>query len=304
MPIKAISLRTGLLIAPSLANFNTYLDELPRCQSCLGEVCLAKGEKVAPHWRYFPGVGIGCPDKSEESNNQKPTILSTDRKQILAEFKKRFLQILDIGIHGKNLEDGLFASRSFSKMAERLSINCNGKKVIFSNCLLDIIRLSKNSWMIIEIISKSKIDKLFSRYHSLSWDVDSAEYIQMLEIIEYKDIQVRCAKEACKYVFSRGREDILKELAAHALMQYHDLEFDIKPELISTWLIQVIMSLLSTIPWYRIMSDFIQGKEPSCEPITVFGVTNEEGLTVLKKILIEVSKKPKPKGFSSYNKRQ
>lgn len=27
MPVKAISLRTGLLIPPSLADFNTYLDK-------------------------------------------------------------------------------------------------------------------------------------------------------------------------------------------------------------------------------------------------------------------------------------
>lgn len=301
MTVEAISLRTGLTIPPSSADFNTYLDELPRCKSCIGEVYLARGERVAPHWRHFPGVGVGCPDKSEESNNCKHKAPSTDRKQILAEFKKRFLQILDIGV-GNNFQDGSFVSRNFSQMAEEFGVTCKGKKVYFYECLLDIIRLTKNSWTIIESISECKVDNIFSRHQSLVWDVDDEEYIQMLEVIEYKDIQIKCSKEACKYVFSRGREDILKELVGHAFVQYHELEFNIAPELISTWLIDATISLLSGIPWHRIMSDFIQNKKPSCKPITVFGVANEEGLAVIKKFLIAASKKPKPKGFGNRKK--
>jgi len=45
MPVAAISLRTGLELPAAIADFDTYIDELPRCSKCFGELCLAKGEK-------------------------------------------------------------------------------------------------------------------------------------------------------------------------------------------------------------------------------------------------------------------
>ncbi|MHC5717694.1 MAG: energy-coupling factor ABC transporter permease, partial [Nostoc sp.] len=64
MPVAAISLRTGLELPAAIADFDTYIDELPRCSKCFGELCLAKGEKMPPYWRHFPGIGNECPDKS------------------------------------------------------------------------------------------------------------------------------------------------------------------------------------------------------------------------------------------------
>lgn len=69
MPVEAISLRTGLELPAAIADFDTYIDELPRCSKCFGELCLAKGEKRQPLWRHFPGVGNECPDKSEMLTN-------------------------------------------------------------------------------------------------------------------------------------------------------------------------------------------------------------------------------------------
>lgn len=303
MTVTAISLRTGLPIAPSLANFDTYLDELPRCQSCVGEVYLARGERIAPHWRHFPGVGIDCPDKSNENNNPKAIITNINRKQILAEFKKRFLQILDIGVHGDDVAKGSFVNKTFSEIAEKLSVNCNDRKVYFHDSILDIIQLIKRSWVVIECLSEVKINQVFSRNESSRWNVDEQEYIQMLETIEYKEIQIKCAREACRYIFSPGREDILKELAARAFLQYRELNFDVPPNLFSTWLIDVIVSLVSIIPWHKIMTDLMNGKKPSYQPITIFNAHNITGLAEIKSILIEANKKHKPKGFTVKNKR-
>lgn len=259
---------------------------------------MAKGGKIAPYWRHFPGVGIGCPDKNEEPNNHKSTINKADRQQILAEFKKRFLRILDIGIHEENIQDESFENRSFTEIAYKLKAHCNDKIIYFDDCLLDVIRLSKSSWVVIESLSKAKINNIFSTNQSLNWNVENAEYNQMLEIATNKQLQMSCAKEACKYVFTPGKEDILKELTAYALLQYYSLNFDVNPKLFSTWLISTIVSLLSIIPWNRIMSKLIHNEKILCKPITKFNVENEQDLTVIKEYLVKASKKTKPKGFS------
>lgn len=250
----------------------------------------------------FPGVGINCPDKNEESNSPNDANSTTDRKQILAEFKKRFFKILDIGIHGESVENETFENRSFSEIAYKLKVHCSGKKIYFNDCLLEIIRLTKRSWIVIESLIQAKVNKIFSQSQSHKWNVSGAEYNQMMEVIVYKQIKLRCAKEACKYVFTPGREDILKEIAGYALLQYYSLNFVIDSALISTWLISLITSLLSIIPWNRIMSHLIYNTKISCEPITVFDMENEQGLAAIKKYLIKASRRPKPKGFSKRKK--
>ncbi|MBE9216498.1 hypothetical protein IQ247_28210 [Plectonema cf. radiosum LEGE 06105] len=179
-----------------------------------------------------------------------------------------------------------------------MKVHCSGKKICFNDYLLEIIRLTKRSWIVIESLIQAKVNKIFSESQPHKWNVGNAEYNQMMEVIAYKQIQLRCAKEACKYVFTLGREDILKEIAGYALLQYYSLNFNINPALISTWLTSTIISLLSLIPWHRIMSDIMQNKRILCKPISVFDVENEEGLSTIKKYLIKASQRPKPKGFS------
>ena len=299
MPVKAISLRTGLSLAAAIANFDTYIDELPRCSKCFGELCLAKGEKMPPYWRHFPGVGDGCPDKSEISGviYYKPKTL--DHKQTLALFKKRFLEILDIAINGRVIIDGLFATRQLSEQVKGNSVQCSNGIAHFNDCLLEIDRLRKNLDCILAIASSCN---LYNTDSINEWEVPEAEKIQMLEItMAYKQTHERCVDEACKYIYSNGRQDLLKELVAFAWLEYNsnlkNTYNQLKVREFPVWLLTATTSILAAVPWYRIMTALLEEKEPLVQPLSIFALPNN--IDIIFEIFLP-QKKPtiKPQGFT------
>ncbi|MCC5604435.1 hypothetical protein [Nostoc favosum] len=300
MPVEAISLRTGLELPAAIADFDTYIDELPRCSKCFGELCLAKGEKMPPYWRHFPGVGNQCPDKSEISGVIYSHPKTLDRKQTLALFKKRFLEILDIAINGTLTIDGLFATRQLSEQIKGSSVQCSNGIAHFNDCLLEIDRLRKNLDCILAVAS-SCAKNLYSNDSINEWKVPEAEKIQMLEItIAYKQTHERCVDEACKYIYSNGRQDLLKELVAFAWLEYNsklkNTYNQLKVREFPVWLLTATTSILAAVPWYRIMTALLEEKEPHTQPLSIFALPNN--LDIIFEVFLSSKKPPtKPQGF-------
>ncbi len=301
MPVQAISLRTGFSLPAAIADFDTYIDELPRCSKCFGELCLAKGEKMPPYWRHFPGVGDGCADKSENRVviYYKPKTL--DRKQTLALFKKRFLEILDIAINGTLTIDGPFATRQLSEQVNSKVVQCSNGIAHFNDCLLEIERLRKNLDCILAVAS-SCANNLYSNNSINEWKIPEAEKIQMLEItIAYKQTHLRCVDEACKYIYSNGRQDLLKELVAFAWLEYNsnfkNTYHQLKVREFPVWLLTATTSILAAVPWYRIMTALLEEKAPHTQPLSIFVLPNN--LDIIFEIFLP-QKKPtiKPQGFT------
>ncbi|BAZ18273.1 hypothetical protein NIES4071_101580 (plasmid) [Calothrix sp. NIES-4071] len=143
MSVTAFSIVDGDTIEASNANYETYRDKLPVCGTCFGEICLARGEHKRTYWRHFPGVGIDCPDRSDIKSVVYKSIKNTSRKQSLALFRQRFLEILDIDIQPTVSISDTQQTLSFREpimynIAKLLPIKCNDRSSSFDTVIFEI----------------------------------------------------------------------------------------------------------------------------------------------------------------------
>lgn len=165
MSVTAFSIADGDIIKPTDADYETYLDKLPVCGTCFGEICLARGMKKNAYWRHFPGVGIDCPDKSDiKTIIYKPSD-RMNRKQSLALFRQRFLDILDIGLQPTftlktDIREYSFNEPSMLEIAEILNIRCVDKKVNFNSVMIQICNLHRKRTDIIAALTNMIVHQL------------------------------------------------------------------------------------------------------------------------------------------------
>lgn len=134
---------------------------------------LACGEHKRTYWRHFPGVSIDCPDRSNIKSVVYKSIKHTNRKQSLALFRQRFLEILDFGIQPTFV--GLldtpqklsFREPMMYNIARLLPITCNDRKASFDTVIFEIYRKHRKRTDIITGLVDIAISlRFFSTYYN------------------------------------------------------------------------------------------------------------------------------------------
>lgn len=303
MPVTAFSIADGDRIKASDANYETYKDKLPVCGTCFGEICLARGMKKNAYWRHFPGVGIDCPDKSEIKTIVYRPRDRINRKQSLALFKQRFLEILDIGLQATFKDETGTHKHSFTEMeilniANRLNIKCHDVRVNFNSVMFDIYNRHRKRTDIIAALTNISVNHLYSK-EFVNWNIDYELKKQIGQITtQYLSIQESTAQLAASYVFTPGKEDILKQLMAYCWILHASRQVNCTKIELPVHLMVISTTLIGSIPWFHIMSALIDKRKPQTLPVnnTNYMLSNQ-GILILTNEFNSPLAKQKPQGF-------
>ncbi|OKH33438.1 hypothetical protein NIES2101_39880 [Calothrix sp. HK-06] len=304
MSVTAFSIADGDIIKASDADYETYCDKLPVCGTCFGEICLACGEHKRTYWRHFPGVSIDCPDRSNIKSVVYKSIKHTNRKQSLALFRQRFLEILDFGIQPTfvGLSDTpqklSFREPMMYNIARLLPITCNDRKASFDTVIFEIYRKHRKRTDIITGLVDIAINNLYND-DFINIEVDYELKKQIGQITkQYLDIQTSSAQLASQYVFTPGKENILISLMSYCWILHKSQDILCNYVDLPSSLMVICTSLLGAIPWHHICSALIEKRTPQNCPInnTSYLVSNE-GLAILTSEFNKPMPKRKVQGF-------
>lgn len=303
MSITAFSIADGDTIKASDANYETYKDKLPVCGTCFGEICLARGEHKVSYWRHFPGVGIDCPDKSDIKSVVYQSIKHTNRKQSLALFRQRFLEILDYNIQPNVIMSGVLQTLSFREpvmleIAKLLPVRCNDRKANFDTVMFEIYNKHRKRTDVITALIDVAVKNLYND-RFVDFDIDYELKKQIGQITkQHLDIQLSTSQLAAQYIFTPGKENILTSLMSYCwLMHKSELlkcnYIDLPASMIAT-----STSLLGAVPWYHIMTALVNNRQPQNQTVNISCLVSPEGLSILTKLFNSPRpSKPKAQGF-------
>ncbi|MEO1377248.1 MAG: hypothetical protein AAFW70_23790 [Cyanobacteria bacterium J06635_10] len=302
MPISGFSITDGKLIPAKIANYETYKDKLPVCGTCFGEICLVKTKNGISYWRHFPGVGVDCPDKSKVKSVLLRPSNYINRKQSLALFKQRFLEILDIGIKPefKTQTDTQlisFTTDDTTDIASVINTQCQDGTANFNNTVLNIYKKHRRRTDIIAALTDVSIKNLYDN-EFMDWKIDLELQKQVVQIQkQYLEVQRMSAHLATSYIFTKGRENILKKLLAYSwIIHAHNQTKSTKKELAIRLIISSIATLAS-IHWYGITSALLDKRKPSVVPCNTKFEISTKGLEILVTEFNLPMPKQKPRGF-------
>lgn len=308
MSIAAFSISTGNQILAADADYQSYRDELPVCGRCFGEVCLACGEKKIPYWRHFPGVGISCPDRSEVKTIVYQPTKFTNRKQSLALFRQRFLEILDYGVQpalmGANneLHQLSFTEQVMIEVAKQVKIECNDKVASFDAVMLKIYSKHRKRADIIENLINISVKNLYSEKF-IEFDVDYQLKKQIAQIAkQYFDIQLSTAQLAARYALTPGKENVLIPIMAYCWLNYKSKSIKCNYIDLPTSLVIICVNILGAVPWFHIMNALTNKHKPQSQPINPSYIISDEGLSILTREFHKSLPKRQVQGFNDGNK--
>lgn len=302
MSVTAFSIADGNIIKAADADYETYRDRLPVCGTCFGEICLARGERKNAYWRHFPGVGIGCPDKSDIKTIIYKSSDRINRKQSLALFKQRFLDILDIGLQPTfALKTGThkysFNEPKMLDIACLINIKCVSGMANFNTVMLDICNKHRKRTDIIAALTNISVNQLYnSQFVNLDVGYELKKQIGQITM-QYLSIQESTTQLATSYVFTPGKEDILKQLMAYCWILHANNKVNCTKDELPVHLIVTSTALLAGIPWYRIMTALIEKRKPQTIPIGTGYALSFQGIQILTNQFQNPLPKPKPQGF-------
>lgn len=302
MPISGFSITDGDRIFANNANYETYKEKLPVCGTCFGEICLVKGERKTPYWRHFPGVGIDCPDKSEVKNIACLPNNRINRKQSLALFKQRFLEILDFGIQPKvedktGIRNLSFTTDEIVNTASVIDIQCSDAKVNFDSVMLNICNRHRRHTEIITALTDVAVNQLYNKKF-VDWDIDYHLKKQVAQITtQYLEIQRSTAQLATSYVFTKGRENILTKLMAYSWLIQTNKQINSSKTELPIYLMVDSIALLSSIHWFNIINALLDKRKPQIIPTNTKFDLSPEGIEILALQFNSPLPKRKPKGF-------
>lgn len=302
MTVTAFSLADGDIIKPADANYETYRNRLPVCGTCFGEICLARGMQKTAYWRHFPGVGVDCPDKSDIKTVVYQVSNRINRKQSLALFKQRFLEILDIAIQprfdwGMGTQYYSFNNPEILDFANVVNLKCCDGKATFNSTMLDICNTHRKRTDIIAALVDINVKHLYNeKFVELDIDYEYKKQIGQIAT-QYFDIQMSTSQLAAAYIFTPGKEDILQKLMAYCWLLYSSAFDESHIIAVPIHLILIATNIIATIPWYHIMSAFIDKRVPNIVPPKTTCELSSNGIQILINQFRQPMPKPKPKGF-------
>lgn len=319
MSITAFSIADGDTIKAADANYETYRDRLPVCGTCFGEICLARGEHKISYWRHFPGVGIDCPDRSDIQNVVYQSIKHTSRKQSLALFRQRFLEILDYGIQPNvmmsscgqttlreklrfTLTDVLqtmsFCEPTMLEIAKLIPVRCHDKKADFNTVMFEIYNKHRKRMDVITALIDVAVKNLYNDKF-LDFNIDYELKKQIGQITkQHLDIQLSTSQLATQYIFTPGKENILTSLMSYCWLMHKSELLKCNYVDLPASMIATSTSLLGAIPWYRIMTALVNNRQPQNQTVNISCLVSPEGLSILTKLFNSPRpSKPKAQGF-------
>lgn len=302
MSVTAFSLVDGDIIKATDADYETYRDRLPLCGTCFGEICLARGIKKNSYWRHFPGVGVDCPDKSNIRTVVYRVSDRINRKQSLALFKQRFLEILDIAIQprfdwGTGTQYYSFNNPEILDFANAVNLKCCDGKATFNSTMLDICNTHRKRTDIIAALVDINVKHLYNeKFVELDIDYEYKKQIGQIAT-QYFDIQMSTSQLAVSYIFTPGKEDILQKLMAYCWLLYSSKFEESNRIAVPVHLILIATNIIATIPWFHIMSAFIDKRTPNIVSSQTACELSSEGIQILINQFRQPMPKPKPMGF-------